>query len=80
MKVERLEVLKVTLEDNFYVLVVPNAFPEEEGYREFYVAHEICVHVMYAVGCCVKSDEEVLDIVDRNADDWIRLYGEDMER
>lgn len=80
MKVERLEVLKVTLEDDFYVLVVPNDFPGEEGYRDFYVAHEFCGHVMYAVGCCVKSDEEVLDIVDRNADDWIRLYGEDMER
>lgn len=72
----RLEVLKVTLEDNFYVLVVPN----EEGFREFYLAHEICVHVMYAVGCCVKSDEEALDIVERNANDWVRLYEEDMER
>ena len=79
MKVEKLEVLKVGLENEYYVLIVPNEFVREEGYRDFFLMHEFYGHVICTVGCCVKSDEEALEIVNGSAEDWIRWYKEDME-
>ena len=71
MTVEKLDVLKVGLENEYYVLVVPN---EAEGIREFYLTNELVAKVMYMFGCYVVDDEEAIRLAVNNADEYRRDY------
>lgn len=74
MKVEKLEVLKIGLWNEYYVLVVPN---EAEGVRDFFLANELCEHTMWLFSIPVGSDDEVLEIVEKNAAEYIKWYREE---
>lgn len=74
MMVEKLEVLKIGLWNEYYVLVVPN---EAEGVRDFFLANELCEHTMWLFSVPVGSDDEVLEIVEKNAAEYIKWYREE---
>ena len=71
MNVEKLEVLKVNLENEYYILIVPNAV---EGIREFFLANELVAKVDYMFGCYVADDEEAIEIAVSNADEYEYMY------
>jgi hypothetical protein len=75
MTVEKLEVLKVNLENEYYVLIVPRT--DDEDIREFYLANEIYGDVMYMFGCIVHSDDEAVELALENVESGIRLYREE---
>ena len=80
MKVGKLEVLKVTLENEYYVLIMPN-FKEGVGIRDFFLAHELFGDVMWMFGCYVKDDEDAIRLAVSNAEDvYIPKYREGLGR
>ncbi len=55
--VEKLEVLKVTVENGFYVLIVPNG-----EYHDFILAHENYGAYEHMFGCKVENDDEAVEL------------------
>ena len=69
--VERLETLKVTVGDGFYVLIVPNG-----EYHDFILAHERYGVYEHMFGCHVESDDDAIEMAIGNIENqnFIEYY------
>ena len=77
MTVEKLEVLKVGLGDEYYVLVVPNEEPGVGEFRDLFLANELMERVMWLLSLSGLSDEDVLETIEKNAAEYIKWYREE---
>lgn len=75
--VEKLEVLKVGLENEYYVLVVPNEGPCVGEFRDLFLANDLHEHVMWLLSLSGLSDEDILEIIEKNAAEYIKWYREE---
>lgn len=69
-------ITRVNLEDGFYVLAMPE--DKYEGYTGFWLFREGYGLATYMFGYKVASNEEALEIIESNVDDYIPDF-EDME-
>jgi hypothetical protein len=75
------ETMKVALENDMYVLVVP--MDEREGFREFWLMNERYGSASYMFGCEAVTEEDVLELIEANVGDHLSyfletlLYGEE---
>ena len=67
--VQRLETLKVTLDDGFYVLIIPNG-----EYRDFLLSHEQYGAYDHMFSCTVESDDEAIELALGNTEDQTFIY------
>ena len=67
---EKLEVLKVTVRDGFYILIIPT----EESNREFFLKHDEYGHMDYMFTLDTTNNDECIEIALANADDYIDDY------
>ncbi len=79
MTVEKLEVLKVKLENEYYILIVPNKeLDTGNKFRDFFLANELVEDTMWMFACEVESDDEAVRIAINNAEEYIDEYREGM--
>lgn len=78
MKVEKLDVLKVGLENEYYVLVVPNNEYGIDGFRDFFLANEMLEGVIWMLACEVEDDDAAARIAVNEAPEFIEYYREEM--
>lgn len=71
---EKLNVLKVTVENGFYVLVIPNG-----EYHDFILAHEDYGVYEHMFGCEVENDDEAVELALSNIEcgNYIQYYIDD---
>lgn len=74
MKVEKVETIRVRLNDGYYVDVTPN--DEQAGYFDFWLhktGYGICE---FMFGCKAKNEAEILDLIEGNVEDYIPDFEE----
>ena len=76
MKVEKLDVLKIGLENEYYILIIPNDEYGMDGFRDFFLASEMFEPVMWMFACGVENDDEAVEIALSNAEEYLDEYRE----
>lgn len=77
MTVEKLEVLKVKLENEYYVLIVPNKDECDDKFWDLFMMNELMEHTMWILSVAGLSEADVVEIVEQNAADYIDWYREE---
>ena len=78
MKVEKLEVLKVGLANEYYILIIPNDEYGMDGFRDFFLASEMFEGVIWMLACEVENDDEAVRIAVNEAPEFIEYYREEL--
>ena len=76
MTVENLEVLKVGLENEYYVLIVPNKDECDDKFWDLFLANELVEDTQWMFACEVESDDEAVRIAINSAEEYIDEYRE----
>ena len=77
MTVEKLDVLKVGLANEYYVLIIPNEDPVEGEFRDLFLANEMMEHTMWLFSVSGLSDDDVVEMIEENASEYIKWYREE---
>ena len=75
MKVEKVETIRVHIDNMFYCDVTPTT--DHPGYYDFWLYRAGCGVSSYMFGCAASSEQDIVELIEANADDYIKTYLEE---